>query len=164
MVRPVARLSRAGRVVTANGAEPALADRLRELLRGRPHWMNAVMAFCFFMTFFYMPWDIFIKPVEVDQEVWFGILFTGWAAKLTAIPHWGVYAAGAYGFWKMAGWMWPWAAAYAAQVAIGMAVWALHQPGDEWIVVAFAAASFIPFAALTWALWNARPLFGTQTD
>ncbi len=138
------------------------SDGLRKLLSGRPHWMNGLMLFCLFMTFIYVPWDIFIKPVEVDQEVWFGIMFTGWAAKLTAIPHWGVYAAGAYGFWKMAGWMWPWAAAYAAQVAIGMAVWALLQPGSAIV----ALVSFIPFAVLTWAvltwaLWNSRPRFGT---
>jgi hypothetical protein len=119
--------------------------------------MNGLMLFCMFMTFVYLPWDIFIKPVEVDQEVWFGIMFTGWAAKFTAIPHWGVYAAGAYGFWKMSGWMWPWAAAYVAQVAIGMAVWALLEPGSA----IFAVGSFIPFAALTWALWSSRPLFGT---
>ena len=61
----------------------ARSDGLRKLLNGRPHWMNALMLFCIFMTFIYMPWDIFIKPVAVDQEVWFGFMFTGWAAKAT---------------------------------------------------------------------------------
>ena len=148
------------------GAQPGLADRLRKLFSGRPHWMNGLMLFCIFMTFIYMPWDIFIKPVEVDQEVWFGIMFTGWAAKIAAIPHWGVYAAGAYGFWKMAGWMWPWAAAYAAQIAIGMAVWALLHPWSEdgALVALVALGSFVPFAALSWALWNSRSLFGSRNE
>ena len=145
--------------MTAGGARPEAADRLRKLLAGRPHWMNGLMLFCIFMTFIYVPWDIFIKPVEVDQEVWFGIMFTGWAAKFTALPHWAVYAAGAYGFWKMAGGMWPWAAVYVAQVAIGMAVWTLHEQG-----VVAATVVFIPFGALTWALWNARPLFGSTSE
>jgi hypothetical protein len=32
--------------------------------------MNAILLFCAYMTFIYLPWDIFIKPLEVDQEVW----------------------------------------------------------------------------------------------
>ena len=54
---------------------------LREGLARRPLWMNAILLFCAYMTFIYLPWDIFIKPLKVDQEVWFGVLFTGWAAK-----------------------------------------------------------------------------------
>ena len=50
------------------------------------------------MTVIYLPFDLFFKPVSDDQEVWFGILFSGWAAKWLAIPHWFVYAWGAYGF------------------------------------------------------------------
>ena len=59
-------------------------DTLRDNLKLRPWWMNAIMAFCIYMALIYMPWDIFIKPVAVDQEVWFGYMFTGWAAKATA--------------------------------------------------------------------------------
>ena len=133
-------------------------DWLRDIFQDRSGWMNALLVFSGFMAFVYMPWDIFWKPVAQDQEVWFGFMFTGWAAKLTAIPHWGVYAAGAYGFWKMARWMWPWAAVYTAQIAVGMLVWCLREyEGDRaWGI---GAASFIPFAALTYALWNARPRF-----
>lgn len=143
-----------------DGGSISIGERLRALLRGRPYWINALMLFCFYMTFIYVPWDLLVKPVEVDREVWFGIMFEGWAAKWAAIPHWLVYAAGAYGFWRMAAWMWPWAAVYSAQVAIGMAVWALLEPGS----VAVAVGSFIPFAILTWALWHARPLFGARSD
>ncbi len=134
------------------------ADRLRALFEGRPVWMNAVMGFCFFMALLYMPWDLFIKPVAVDQEVWFGVMVTGWAAKFAGIPHWLIYASGAYGFYKMSGWMWPWAALYSAQVAIGMAVWPLLQ-FDGMAAIGMAAFSFVPFAWLTWALWNSRERF-----
>jgi hypothetical protein len=140
----------------AQNATPV--DRLREWFAGRPGWMNALMVFCFFMACIYMPWDIFIKPVAEDQEVWFGIMFTGWAAKLTAIPHWIVYAAGAYGLHRMSSWMWPWAAVYIAQVAIGMAVWPLMQ-FDGARAIGAAVVSFLPFAWLTWSLWNARERF-----
>jgi hypothetical protein len=116
------------------------------------------MVFCGYMTFIYMPWDLFVKPVDVDQEVWFGILVTGWAAKVAAIPHWVVYGAGAFGFWRMRSWMWPWAAVYTAQIAIGMLVWCLHEyeGARAWLA---GAPPFAAFAALTYALWNARPLF-----
>ena len=62
--------------------------QLKQNFSLRPIWMNAVMGFCFFMTFIYLPWDIFIKPLAEDQEVWFGVLFYGWLAKLGALLHW----------------------------------------------------------------------------
>jgi hypothetical protein len=83
------------------------------------------MVFCAYMAFVYVPWDFLWKPVSRDEEVWFGIMFTGWGAKLTEPLHWAIYAAGFYGFYRMRSWMWPWAAAYAASVAIGMLVWPL---------------------------------------
>ena len=130
---------------------------IRHQLSLRPWWINAVMLFSIFMTFFYVPWDLFVKPVEGDQEVWFGILFTGWAAKLAAVPHWAIYAAGAWGFWKMRAWMHPWAALYIAQVAIGMFVWALLDPRSPgwWAGV----LSALPFAALAMVTWRAAAGF-----
>jgi short-subunit dehydrogenase len=97
----------------------------------------------------------------VDEEVWFGIRFHGWAAKFLEPFHWAVYAAGAYGFRRMRPWMWPWAAVYAGQVAFSMLIW-------PWIYVGgflgflFGIVSVIPFAVLAWALWEARPLFQGQ--
>lgn len=67
----------------------------------RPVWMNILMVFCAYMAFIYLPWDLFVKPVAEDQEVWFGILLTGWAAKATEPLHWAIYAAGTWGFWKI---------------------------------------------------------------
>ena len=137
----------------------AASDWLRGEFRGRPGWMNALMVFSAYMAFIYVPWDFFIKPVADDKEVWFGVLFTGKTAKVLEIPHWMVYAAGTYGFRRMRPWMWPWAAVYTAQIAIGMLVWcALYVPGGalRWV---FAAASFAAFGALALALWRAKPLF-----
>ena len=50
----------------------ALRDWLNGVFVGRPGWMNALMAFCAYMAFVYVPWDFFVKPVAEDQEVWLG--------------------------------------------------------------------------------------------
>jgi len=138
--------------------ERAQSRGWREALERRPWWMNALLVFCLYMTFVYVPWDLFVKPVARDEEVWFGLLFRGWAAKLLALPHWAVYAAGGVGFLRMKRWMWPWASVYAAQVAFGMAVWPLVHIGGIRGAVA-GAVSGAAFGALAVALWRARGLF-----
>jgi short-subunit dehydrogenase len=133
-----------------------MVNWLRSLFAGRPAWMNVLMVFCGYMAFVYVPWDFFAKPVAVDEEVWFGLMFHGWAAKAAEPLHWAVYAAGAYGFRRMKSWMWPWAALYVGQVAVGMLVWnLLYGVGGFGGAVAFLA-----FGALAVALWRAQPLFG----
>jgi short-subunit dehydrogenase len=129
----------------------------RQLVR-RPGWMNALLLFCVFMAVIYVPWDIFLKPVAVDREVWFGITFRGWAAKLAALPHWLLYALGAYGLWHMRVWMWPWAAVYTAQIAFSALLWSvLHRGGFMgWLL---GIAALLPLGWITRALWRARPLF-----
>lgn len=129
----------------------------------RPRWMNALMLFCAFMAFVYVPWDFVVKPAAVDVEAWFGILLRGWWAKLTEPLHWAIYAAGAYGFWRMRSWMWPWAAVYAAQLAIGMLVWNVVYVGGVrgWLG---GLVSLVPFGALTAALWVARDRFHAARD
>jgi short-subunit dehydrogenase len=136
----------------------AIVDWLGEVLGRRPWWMNALMFFCVYMTVVYMPWDLFVKPVAEDAEVWFGILLRGWAAKVTEPLHWAIYAAGAYGFWRMRPWMWPWAAVYAAQMTIGMFVWSVAYVGGVrgWILALLLLAVF---SGLTLALWAARERF-----
>jgi hypothetical protein len=127
----------------------------------RPWWMNLILGFCLYMTFVYMPFDLFVKPVAVDDEVWFGVVVHGWWAKVTEPLHWAIYAAGAYGFWAMRPWLWPWASLYVAQIAVGMLVWNLRDPrGGGWIMGALAAALF---AMLAIALWRARGRFGAST-
>ena len=129
----------------------------RSELARRPWWMNALLAFCLYMTVVYVPFDLFWKSVESDDEVWFGLRLHGWYAKLTEPLHWLIYGAGAYGFWRMRPWMWPWAAVYAAQVCIGMLVWNLVDPrGGGWIGGCAVAAVFaVPMIAL----WRARARF-----
>jgi short-subunit dehydrogenase len=106
----------------------------------------------------YCPWDILIKPAVVDEEVWFGVRFHGGAAKFLGLFHWAVYAAGAYGFHRMKGWMWPWSVVYAAQVAFSMMVWPwIYTGGFVGFLVGIVAV--VPFSVVTWALWEARPLF-----
>jgi hypothetical protein len=121
--------------------------------------MNLLFAFCVYMTFAYVPFDLFLKPVAADEEVWFGIVLHGWWAKATAPLHWLIYGFGAYGFWKMRSWMWPWAALYAAQVSVAMLVWNGIDPrGAGWGVGLVGAALFALPAV---ALWRARHQFSS---
>ena len=131
-------------------------DNLKQIFAGRPLYMNALMAFCAYMTFIYMPFDIFLKPVDQDEEVWFGYMLHGWAAKATAPIHWMIYGAGFYGFLKMKTWMFPWAALYTFQVAISMLVWSLLYGGGN---VLFGAVAALPFLILGVMLWQARSQF-----
>ncbi|MFK7916077.1 MAG: hypothetical protein AB8B93_19345 [Pseudomonadales bacterium] len=136
---------------------PGFAQGLQVQWGRRPWWMQLLLAFCLYMTFVYMPFDLFIKPVAEDEEVWFGFVLHGWWAKATAPLHWLIYAAGAYGFWHMRSWMWPWAALYASQVVIAMLVWnLLDARGGGWTGGLIAAGLFaIPAVAL----WRARTSF-----
>jgi len=135
-----------------------MRDGIREVLDRRPLWMNALLGFCAFMTFVYVPWDFFAKPVAEDAEAWFGFLLRGWAAKATEPLHFAIYAAGTYGFWHMRSWMWPWAAVYVAQIAIGMAVWAIaFLGGAKGVLVGVASAA--PLAGIAVALWRSRDRF-----
>jgi len=137
---------------------------LRSLFSGRPTWMNALMVFSAYMAIIYVPWDFFFKPVAVDEEVWFGLMFHGWAAKLAEPFHWAVYAAGAYGFRHMKSWMWPWAAVYVGQVALGMLVWNLFYGVSGFGGFVVAVGAFLAFGALALALWRAQPLFDAPRE
>ena len=124
----------------------------------RPWWMNLMLLFCIYMALFYVPWDLFVKPAAIDEEVWFGVRFHGWAAKVGAVPHWAIYAAGMVGFWRMARWMHPWATVYGLQMTIAMVVWPLlYVEGEQRYAV--AAASGAVFGWITFVLWRARVLF-----
>jgi len=131
-----------------------MIETLRHEWSQRSWWMNLTFAFCLYMTFIYMPFDIFLKPMAEDEEVWFGFTLHGFWAKATAPLHWLTYAALAFGFFRMSHWMWPWAAVYAAQVALSMLVWNLLDPrGAGWGAGLIAAAFFL---VPTVALWRAR--------
>ena len=129
---------------------------LKAFLGVRPIWMNALMLFCAYMTFIYMPFDLFYKPVADDEEVWFGFILHGWAAKATEPIHWAIYAAGFYGFLKMKPWMFPWAALYVFQVAIAMGVWPWLNKGMSPLAGIPVA---VPFIILGVMLWLAKDRF-----
>jgi len=135
-----------------------MREWLREFFAGRPGWINALMVFCAYMAFVYVPWDFLLKPVAGDEEVWLGVMFTGWGAKLTEPLHWAIYTAGFFGFYRMRSWMWPWAAVYAGSVAFGMLVWPMLYQASFLL----GLAALVPFALLTRALWLAEPLFGAE--
>jgi hypothetical protein len=120
--------------------------------------MNGLMLFCAYMAIIYVPWDLFFKPMAQDEEVFFGIVFRGWAAKATEPLHWAIYAAGTWGFLRMRSWMWPWAAVYAAQVAFSMAVWGVFHVGGfrGWL---WGLAAVLPCVVLAVALYRARSRF-----
>ena len=63
--------------VAQSGTIATIRSTLLAELRRRPWWMNVLWAFCLYMTFIYMPFDLFFKPVAVDEEVWFGFVLTG---------------------------------------------------------------------------------------
>ncbi len=128
----------------------------------RSWWMNLIFLFCLYMTFVYMPYDLFWKPVAVDEEVWFGFVLHGWWAKATEPLHWLIYGAGAYGCWKMARWMWPWASVYTAQIAIGMLVWSLVESRGSGPMFGLAAAAV--FLIPTVALWRAKHKFRREEN
>ena len=130
---------------------------IRANLNRRPLWMNGLFLFCAYMTFVYVPWDMLSKPLAQAEEVWFGILLSGWQAKITEPLHLAIYGAGFWGFLKMKSWMHPWAALYAAQIAVGMLVWNLWNMAGYGITGGLLTA--LPFAAITIALWRSRHHF-----
>lgn len=132
-----------------------------DVFRERPWWMSATLIFCAYMAFLYVPWDLFVKPVARDEEVWFGIELHGWAAKLAALPHWFVYGAAVYGFRRRRPWMAIWAPAYAAQIAISIFVWkALETGGNAGLIRGLLFA--LPMLGLTYAFWSARGYFAPR--
>jgi len=115
------------------------------------------MLFCGYMTFVYVPWDMLFKPVVEAEEVWFGIVFTGWAARVSEPLHWLIYGAGTWGFWKMKGRMHPWASVYTMQVAASMLIWnVVADNGQGWVAGLLMA---LPFVVLAVLLWWAKPLW-----
>jgi len=126
--------------------------------RRRPWWMNGLMYFCAYMAFIHIPADFLFTSPASDEQVWFGIVWRGWLAKLGEIAHWAIFAAGAFGFWRLRTWMWPWAAVYAAQVAFSMFIWfAVYRGGAGGFLVALI--SLVPYGGITLLLWRARPIF-----
>jgi len=117
--------------------------------------MSLLFYFCLYMAFIYLPFDFLFKPVADDEEIWFGFTLTGWWAKATEPLHWLIYGLGAYGFWRMKAWMWPWASIYVAQIVIAMFVWNILK--DNNLTAAFISA--LIFCIPMIALWRSKDKF-----
>lgn len=126
------------------------APTARSAAARRPSWANALLAFCAFMTFVYTPWDMLMKPVAEDQEVWFGLLLSGWWAKATEPLHLALYAAFTWGLWKMRPWMRFWGTAWIVQVAIGMLIWNLTDERGSLLGGIVTGALFTWLARVYW--------------
>ncbi len=138
-----------------------MLEKLKQDWQSRPWWMNFVWYFCVYLTFIYIPFDIITKPFSEWEEVWFGFVLTGWAAKLTEPVHWLIYGAGAYGFWQMKPWLWPWAAVYSGQVTIAMVLWGYF---DGRGITPAALVGGPMFLALTIALWRSKMPFSRELN
>lgn len=118
----------------------------------RPRWAAGMAAFCAATVVFLVARDLGIPAVR-DTEVWLGFELTGRAARLTAPLHWAIYALGAWGFWRVRPWIWPWASVYALGIAVGHLVWNLTSArGGGWPAgVAQALLFSLPALALLFA-------------
>ena len=136
-----------------------LINKVENILKRRPFWMNVVFLFCVYMTFVYLPWDVFIKPIAEDEEVWFGFIFYGWMAKLGGTVHWIVYGSLTYGLWYMRPWAWSFIGLYLLQVAWSMCVWALmtDYSSSGWASLVVALISVF----LSILFYKNKPLFNS---
>ncbi len=114
------------------------------------------------MTFIYSPFDVVFKPLAQDEDVWFGYMFYGWAAKIGGLVHWVVYGALAWGLWKMAPWAWWLACLYSTQVAIAMFAWPLLNAEEAGLTGALIAGALFAIPAI--AFWRARSQFQGLTS
>lgn len=124
----------------------------RDVDAARPGWATALALFCAGTVVFLVVRDLSIPEVR-DTEVWLGFELHGGWAWATAPLHWGVFALGAWGFWRMRAWVWPWASVYAFSIAVGHLVWNLTSPaGEGWRAGCIQLALFsLPAIALLWA-------------
>ena len=138
-----------------------MVPRLAGLLRRYPLAVSGVFLFSLFMTAVYGPYDMFVKlftqPVSAAEEVWFGFMLRGWAAKLTEPLHWLIYASLSYGFFHERPWAWPFASLYTLQVALGMVIWALLYAPPVAGMRAVSVVVGLFLAAVAAAVWRARP-------
>ncbi|MEM8766731.1 MAG: hypothetical protein AAGE43_04760 [Pseudomonadota bacterium] len=125
----------------------------------RSWWLNLVLLFCLFMTFLYSPFDVVLKPLAEDEDVWLGYMFTGWAAKAGGVVHWVVYGALAWGLWFMRPWAWWLGSLYSTQVAIAMFLWPLFHAQSSWVGALTAGALF---AIPAIAFWRSRDQFSPK--
>lgn len=120
----------------------------------RPWWATTLAGFCAATVLFLVVRDLFVPEVR-NTEVWFGLELRGVLAWVTAPLHWLVFAVGAWGYWFLRPWIWPWASVYAFYVAVSHLVWNVTSPaGGGWTDGLWQLAAFSVPAVL---LLGARP-------
>jgi hypothetical protein len=108
----------------------------------RSRLATAAAVFCALTAAFLVVRDLTVPEVG-DVEVWFGFELRGALARWTAPLHWGIFALGAWGFWRAAPWITPAAAAYVFYVALSHLVWSEASPnGNGWPIGLLQAALF----------------------
>ena len=123
----------------------------------RPWWLNLILIFCLFMTLGYSIFDVVLKPLEHDEDVWLGVMFTGWAAKVGGVLHWIVYGALAWGLWHMRPWAWWLGSLYTTQVAIAMFAWPILNDESRGLLLPALIGALFAIPAI--AFWRSRALF-----
>jgi hypothetical protein len=118
----------------------------------RPWWATVLSVFCALTVVFLISRDLFVPHVR-ETEVWLGFELRGWLARLTAPLHWMIFGIGAWGFWSLRPWVWPWASVYAFSIAVGHLIWNLtSDSGGGWAPGLWQLALFsAPAVALLWA-------------
>lgn len=136
-----------------------MLDSLRAWFGRHPWYVGIWFGFCLYMTFIYGPFDTLGKLAYTEiadaEEVWFGIMLRGTAAKLTEPLHWALYAALAFGLWKERGWAWLGSAFWLAQIGVGSLIWSLGEEGGRYGWMGLAAV--LLFGVWAAALWRTRP-------
>ena len=96
-------------------------------MQARSRWATALALLCASTFVFLVTRDIFVPHVR-NTEIWFGFELRGWLAWLTAPLHWLLFGLGAWGYWFLRPWIWPWASLYLFYVAVSHLVWNLTSP------------------------------------
>ena len=134
-----------------------MAFQIKQEWAKRPVWLNIVLLFCLYMTFIYSPFDVLFKSVATDEDVWLGLVFHGWQAKVGGVMHWLVYGALAWGLWHMTSWAWWLGSIYATQVMLAMFLWPVFTlDPPNWTGGVIAG---LLFALPAIAFWRSRALF-----
>ena len=121
----------------------------------RPWWVYPILIFCVINVVGYIPYDLFLKPVEEDQQVWFGFMLTGWAAKATTPIHWLIYGLGTWGLWEMKRWVHPWLAIYVAYIGLNYLLWSLLNN----VPIAWGIGGLVIFGVMAAGIWYKRDVF-----
>jgi len=146
----------------------SLCRSISSFVHRHPLSVGGTYLFCLFMLLVYLPYDIFYKAwasgIDSAEEVWFGYILRGWAAKLTEPLHAAIYASLCYGFHLERPWAWSFASLYTLQVAIGSAIWVWLYADYGPLGYALTPVVIGAFVGLAFLIWRARPKAELRPD